>query len=218
MLAPDRLNAAKLRAALSHCTIGREIVVLEETTSTNDVVLQIAKQGAAEGLVVFCEHQTAGRGQRGNVWKSAPGQGLLFSILLRPKVAVQDSALLVDWAVREIGETVATACHDKAIIKPPNDVYIMGRKIAGVLVEMRAQSGAPHLAVVGIGVNANQVPTDFPEELRSHATSLAIVRGGPVDRSALAIDLLKNLDQSYRKNFCGASANAIRTKSAYQQP
>ena len=71
---------------------------------------------------------------------------------------------------------------------------------------------------IGIGVNANQVPTDFPEELRSHATSLAIVRGGPVDRSALAIDLLKNLDQSYRKNFCGASANAIRTKSAYQQP
>ena len=201
MLAADWLSAAKLRAGLGHCTIGRKIIVLDEATSTSDVVLQMANAGAGEGLVVFAEHQTAGRGQRGNVWESAAGKGLLCSILLRPNVAVQDSARLVNWAVKGIACTLESACLCKATIKPPNDVYIDGRKVAGVLVEMRAQPGAQHLAVVGIGVNVNQMPGHFPEELRKRATSLAIVLGGPVDRNILAVILLRNLDQLYREGF-----------------
>jgi BirA family biotin operon repressor/biotin-[acetyl-CoA-carboxylase] ligase len=201
MLAADRLSAAKLRAGLGHCTIGREIIVLDETTSTNDVVLQMANEGAREGLVVFAERQTAGRGQRGNVWESSAGKGLLFSILLRPHVAVHDSTRLVDWAIKGIAWTIESACFCTATIKPPNDIYIDGRKVAGVLVEMRAQPGAPHFAVVGIGVNANQTLNQFPEELRERAISLAIVLGGPIERNTLAIALLRNLDQLYRKDF-----------------
>ena len=199
MLAADRLSGPKLRAGLGHGTIGREIIVLDETTSTNDVALQMANGGAPEGLVVFAEHQTGGRGQRGNIWESAAGKGLLCSILLRPKVALQDSARLVDWAVKGIAWTVESACLRKVTIKSPNDIYIDGRKVAGVLVEMRAQPGAPHLAVAGIGVNVNQTPSHFPEQLRDRATSLAIVLGGPVDRNTLAIALLRSLDHLYRE-------------------
>lgn len=198
MSAADGLSTATLGPGLTHCRIGREIMMLDEVTSTNDVVFQMAKDGAAEGLVVFAEYQTAGRGRRGNVWQSAPGKGLLFSILLRPDVAVQDSQRLVNWAVEGIARTLETACRRKAIIKPPNDVYINERKIAGVLVEMRAQSGAPHIAVVGIGLNVSHTPDDFPDELRDQATSLGIVTGREVDRTALALALLKNLDQLYR--------------------
>jgi BirA family transcriptional regulator, biotin operon repressor / biotin---[acetyl-CoA-carboxylase] ligase len=201
MSAADRLSAAKLRAGLGQRTIGREIIVLDQATSTNDVVLQMANGGAPAGLVVFAEHQTAGRGQRGNVWESQAGKGLLCSLLLRPNVAVQDSARLADWAVKAIAWTAESACLRKATIKLPNDIYIDGRKVAGVLVEMRAQPGAPHLAVVGIGVNVNQTPSHFPDELRDRATSLAIVLGGPVDRNTLAIALLRNLDQLYREGF-----------------
>ena len=201
MLAADRLSAAKLRAGLGHRMIGTEIIVLDETTSTNDVVLQMANGGACEGLIIFAEYQTAGRGQRGNVLESPAGKGLLCSILLRRNVAVQESARLVDWAVKGIAWTVESACLRKATIKPPNDIYIDGRKVAGVLLEMRAQPSAPHLAVVGIGVNVNQTPSDFREELRDRATSLAIVLGGPVDRNTLAIALLRNLDQLYRADF-----------------
>lgn len=175
--------------------------MLDETTSTNDVVLQMANGGAPEGLVVFAEHQTAGRGQRGNLWESPAGKGLLCSILLRPNVAVQDSARLVDWAAKGIARTVENACLCKATTKPPNDIYIDGRKVAGVLVEMRAQPGAPHLAVVGIGVNVNQMPSHFSGELRDRAISLAIVLGGPIERNTLAIALLRNLDQLYREGF-----------------
>ena len=201
MLAVDRLSAATLRAGLADCTIGRDIIVLDETTSTNDVVLQMANEGAPEGLVVFAEHQTAGRGQRGNVWESSAGKGLLCSILLRPSFAAQDSARLVDWAVKGIAWTIESVSLRKVTIKPPNDIYIDGRKIAGVLVEMRAQPGAPHLAVVGIGVNVNQTPDHFSKGLRDRATSLAIVLGGPVDRNAPAITLLKHLDRLYREGF-----------------
>jgi BirA family biotin operon repressor/biotin-[acetyl-CoA-carboxylase] ligase len=114
---------------------------------------------------------------------------------------VEDSAQLVDWAVKGIAWTVESACLCKATIKPPNDIYIDGRKVGGVLVEMRAQPGAAHLAVVGIGVNVNQALSHFPEELRERAISLAIVHGCPIERNTLAIALLRNLDQLFRDGF-----------------
>jgi len=198
MLVADRLNGEKLRAQLGPCTIGREIVVLEETTSTNDVVLQMANGGAPEGIVVFAEHQSAGRGQRGNVWESAPGKGLWFSVLLRPKAAISDPVQLAQRTAQIVATTIQGQFYLSATVKLPNDIYIDDGKVAGVLVEMRAQPKAPHLAVLGIGVNVNQTPHDFSKELRKRATSLAIARRAPIDRSSVAVALLRNLDLFYR--------------------
>jgi len=182
MLVADRLSAQKLRAELGPGTIGRKIIVLEQTTSTNDVVLQMAK------------HQSAGRGQRGNSWESAAGKGLCFSVLLRPKIAISDPVQLAQQTAQIVATTIQSEFHLSATVKLPNDIYIENRKVAGVLVEMRARPKAPHLAVLGIGVNVNQMSHDFSEELRDRATSLAIARRGPVDRSTFAIALLRNLD------------------------
>jgi BirA family transcriptional regulator, biotin operon repressor / biotin---[acetyl-CoA-carboxylase] ligase len=198
MLVADRLNGEKLRAQLGPCTIGREIVVLEGTTSTNDVVLQMANGGAPEGIVVFAEHQSAGRGQRGNVWESAPGKGLWFSVLLRPKAAISDPVQLAQRTAQIVATTIQGQFYLSATVKLPNDIYIDGGKVAGVLVEMRAQAKGPHLAVLGIGVNVNQMSHDFSEELRKRATSLAIARRGPIDRASFAVALLRNLDRRYR--------------------
>src|SRR2546422_3480236 len=90
----DDLNAENLRAALRDPYIGNRIVVVQETTSTNDLVWQMAQEKVADGLVAFAERQTAGRGQRGNRWESAPHHGLWFSILLRPKIGPAQSARL----------------------------------------------------------------------------------------------------------------------------
>ena len=198
MLVADRLSSEKLRAELGQCTIGREIIVLEETTSTNDVVLQMANGGAPEGLVVFAEHQSAGRGQRGNIWESAAGKGLWLSVLLRPKVAISHPVKLAQRTAEIVATTIQGQFYLSATVKLPNDIYIDNRKVAGVLVEMRAQLKAPHLAVLGIGVNVNQMPHDFSEELRGRATSLARARRGPIDRSSFAVALLRNLDLLYR--------------------
>src|SRR5438309_4158949 len=200
----SRLEAEALRRALGECTIGREIVVLEETTSTNDAVLQMATPNSKEGLVLFAEHQTAGRGQRDNRWESAAGKGLWFSILLQPKIQINNSGRLTIWAIETISDSIQTEFSLAPRIKLPNDVQVRGRKVAGVLVEMRAQEKAPHLAIVGIGINVNQSPEDFPPELQSKAISLAMALRRPIDPQKFAVALLLNLDLTYRERFASA--------------
>ncbi|MDP9253579.1 MAG: biotin--[acetyl-CoA-carboxylase] ligase [Verrucomicrobiota bacterium] len=197
----DDLNAENLRAALRDPYIGNRIVVVQETTSTNDLVWQMAQEKVADGLVAFAERQTAGRGQRGNRWESEPHHGLWFSILLRPKIGPAESARLSTWAAQTVATTVQEQLRIKARVKPPNDVYVKERKIAGVLVEMRVEKDGAYLAIAGIGVNVNQNIEDFSEELRTSAGSLAIATGQRVDRREFAVALLRNLDRSYRELF-----------------
>jgi BirA family transcriptional regulator, biotin operon repressor / biotin---[acetyl-CoA-carboxylase] ligase len=196
---PHQLVAEELQAAIGSSVIAREIIVLEQTTSTNDAILQFAKANPKKGLVVFAEHQTAGRGQRGNRWESAAGKGLWFSILLRPEIDLASSPRLTAWAAEAISFAIQNEFSLTPTIKLPNDVQINGRKVAGVLVEMRAQEKAAHLAIVGIGVNVNQ--PDFPEKLQDKATSLAMALGRQVDRQSFAIALLRELDRTYRQKF-----------------
>ena len=197
----SRLEADALRRALGECTIGREIIALEETTSTNDAVLQMATPNTREGLVLFAEHQTAGRGQRNNRWESAAHKGLWFSILLRPMIDISKSARLIAWAAEIVAKTILQELALAATIKLPNDVCVEGKKVAGVLVEMRAQEKAPHLAIAGIGINVNQTLEDFSEALRPSAVSLAMVLDRHVNRQEFAVALLRNLDRTYREIF-----------------
>jgi BirA family transcriptional regulator, biotin operon repressor / biotin---[acetyl-CoA-carboxylase] ligase len=222
----DRLIADQLQAVLPGAVIGREIIVLEQTGSTNDAILQVAfSQGASvsslpavapakegppsladEGLVLFAEHQTAGRGQRGNRWESTAGKGLWFSILLRPEIQLSDSGRLTIWAIETISDVIRIELGLEPAIKLPNDVQLSGHKVAGVLVEMRAQNKTPHLAVVGIGINVNQYRDDFPAELQGRAISLAMALGRQVDRQNFAVALLRHLDLAYREKFLKAVA------------
>ena len=210
----DRLTADQLKAKTPGAIIGREIIVLGETSSTNDAILQVASpQRAAvssppsfvdEGLVVFAEHQTDGRGQRANRWESAPGKGLWFSILLRPEIPLSDSGRLTIWAIEAISDAIRTEFGLEPAIKLPNDVQLYGHKVAGVLVEMRARDKAPHLAVVGIGINMNQCRDDFPAQLQDRAISLSMALGRQVDRQNFVVALLRNLDLTYREKFLKA--------------
>src|SRR6266550_2644602 len=206
----DQLIADQLKSELPDVVIGREIIVLQQTSSTNDAILQvISPQEAAvsvpasvtEGLVVFSEHQTAGRGQRGNRWESAAGKGLWFSILLRPEIQLGDSGRLTIWAIEAIADVIRIEFGLEPAIKLPNDVQLNGHKVAGVLVEMRAQNNAPHLAVVGIGINVNQCRDDFPAGLQDRAISLAMALGRQIERQNFAVALLRNLDLTYREKF-----------------
>jgi BirA family biotin operon repressor/biotin-[acetyl-CoA-carboxylase] ligase len=193
----NQLSADALRKELGQVMIGREIVVVAETTSTNDLLLKMTSPTTPAGQVVFAEHQTAGRGQRGNRWESAPYKGLWFSILLRPKIEIDQSARLTAWASQTVAATIKSQFSIAAKIKAPNDVLIDGKKVAGVLVEMRAQKNAPHFAIAGIGINVNHSAKDFPEELRTRATSLAMALHRQIDRHEFAVTLLRNLDRTY---------------------
>lgn len=195
------LSAAHLEKALAGNLIGRRVIVLEQVTSTNDVVLQMARDGAREGLVIFAEEQTAGRGQRGNRWESAPHQGLWFSILVHPNLSPAESIRLTTWAAQSVATTIKREFFLPAMVKPPNDVYIEERKVAGVLIEMRARPGLSHLAIAGIGINLSQAAADFPAPLQATAISLGTALGRAIDREAFAVALLRDLDQAYRAAF-----------------
>src|SRR6266480_1020615 len=197
----DRLIADELQAHCRCATIGGNIIVLEQTDSTNDAILQVGSPNSNEGLVLFAEHQTEGRGQRGNRWESAAGKGLWFSMLLRPNIKLNDSARVTSWAIETISDVIKREFSLEPAIKLPNDIQLCGRKVAGVLVEMRAQQKAPHLAIVGIGINVNQSLQDFPSELQSGAISLAMALHRPVNRRELAIAVLRNLDRTYFERF-----------------
>ncbi|HEY2838705.1 MAG TPA: biotin--[acetyl-CoA-carboxylase] ligase [Pirellulales bacterium] len=196
------LDPRKLEVELrGNRLIGRRIIVLPSVTSTNDTVFEMAKDGAEEGLVVFAEEQTAGRGQRGQRWESATGKGLWFSMLLFPDLCPAESPRLTDWAAHSVANCINQQLGLGATVKPPNDVYIAARKVAGILVEMRARPGQPHLAVSGIGLNVNQDESEFPPALRDKAGSLATAASRAIDRQSLACALLWRLDQDYAAAF-----------------
>ena len=201
MTTSDALSADKLRADVDPAIVGREIVVVDEATSTNDSVLERTSPSTPEGLVVFAERQTAGRGQRSNFWESADRKGLWFSFLLRPKIDIRNSPHLAEWAAHTVAGTISKEFGLAATVKLPNDVIVAGKKIAGALVEMRAQRNAPHIAIIGIGVNVNHQPEDFSEELRPRAISLAMALDREIDRHQFAVALLRNLDRTYGDAF-----------------
>jgi len=192
----DRLLAADLSASLGDCVVGRRIIVLQSTGSTNDFLRQMLTPELPEGFVVFAEEQTAGRGQRGNRWASASHLGLWFSILLRPQLPLAESARLTNWAAQAVAATIRRETGLEPVIKPPNDIYLGARKVAGVLVETKAGRGQEFSAIAGIGVNLNQAPGDFPAELQERAGSLAMALGSKIERAPFAVALLRELERT----------------------
>src|SRR5207249_5160944 len=125
----DQLIAGELQAHFACAIIGWQIIVLEQTGSTNDAILRVATPSSKEGLVLFAEHQTAGRGQRGNRWESVAAKGLWFSILLLPRIDINNSPRLTAWAAEAISDVIRNEFFLKTTIKLPNDVQIDGRKV-----------------------------------------------------------------------------------------
>jgi len=195
---PNRLTADDIKARLKTKLIGSEILVFEETASTNDVVEHLAKSGAREGLVVFAESQTRGRGRRGRTWTSPRGKGLWFSVLLRPTLPPSAASRITVAASVAVARAIRQNCGVDARIKWPNDVTVNGKKLAGILTELRAEADEILLAILGIGVDVNCQREDFPSELESVATSVELEAESAQDRVALAAQVLAALDECYR--------------------
>ncbi|HEY3863441.1 MAG TPA: biotin--[acetyl-CoA-carboxylase] ligase [Verrucomicrobiae bacterium] len=200
LAAPDALHADDLQARLGITrVVGREIHVFQETTSTNDVAARLARGGAEEGAVVFAESQTKGRGRLGREWLSPAGKGLWFTVLLRPNKSPQETTQLTVAAATALARAVKHQTGLAPEIKWPNDILIRGRKIAGILTEMRAELDRVQDVLLGIGIDVNLDADDFPPALRGIATSLKIQSGQKVNRSELAVEILRELDRDYHE-------------------
>jgi BirA family biotin operon repressor/biotin-[acetyl-CoA-carboxylase] ligase len=191
-------NAETLRARLAGRRIGRRFHFLPEVDSTNRLTLQLAQEGAPEGTVVLADRQTEGRGRLHRVWQSPPGCNLYVSFLLRPAIAAVDAARITLMAGVAVAEAISFFCETGVGLKWPNDVRIRGRKVSGILTEMRMTGDAVDTVVVGIGVNVNMARADFDPEYREAATSLREETGQLCVREDAAFLLCEKLEQWYQ--------------------
>jgi BirA family biotin operon repressor/biotin-[acetyl-CoA-carboxylase] ligase len=202
--APDVLHADDLIARLGKTkVIGRDIHVFEQTTSTNDVIEKLARDGVKEGAVVFAESQTKGRGRLGRKWLSPERKGLWFSVLLRPDLRPQETTQLTVASATALRRAIQSETGLRAEIKWPNDIFIGGKKVAGILTELSAELDKVRHVILGIGVDVNQGASEFPPELRKLATSLKIESGRMISRAELATAILRELDSDYARICSG---------------
>jgi BirA family transcriptional regulator, biotin operon repressor / biotin---[acetyl-CoA-carboxylase] ligase len=206
----EDLHVESLAALLHTARFGRSLEIRERTDSTNDDARAAASAGCADGHVVLADAQTRGRGSRGRSWDSPPGTDLYLSIVARldvPLASIAPLTLAVGLAVAECVEQLLTATGPgpgagaRADIKWPNDVWVRGRKIAGILVE-GASLGQTNLPlVIGIGLNVNR--QQFPEGLDTPATSLRLELGSDVPRGAALALLLTRVEAAVDRFAAG---------------
>ena len=202
----DKLDPDKIKVNLKTRRIGKRILVYSSTSSTNDIAAEYAKNKKNDGLVVFAEEQTEGRGRAGTKWHSEPADSILCSIVLtdcklNPELLSLTCAVAVADGLGKIGGT-------EVKIKWPNDIILNGKKVAGILLEstprfrggdnvIPAKAGIDNdgnTYIIGIGINCHQSKDSFTEELQPIATSIDIESHATVDRISLSKRLLTSVD------------------------
>ena len=201
---PDKLLAGELKPSLETQIIGKSIIHYEEVTSTADAARELAESGAPEGAVVVAESQTAGRGRLGRKWLTTPGTSIALSVVLYPPLPPAQAPLLSLAAGLAVATAVMATTGKEAGLKWPNDIYLGGRKVGGVLMEMAAELDRVKWVTAGIGLNVSSDSSGT--ELKDSATSLAAETGSEVSRLNAAAALLSEFDRLYGLVLAGEMA------------
>ena len=194
------LDPDKIKANLKTKRIGGKILVYDSTSSTNDIAAEYAKNRQNDGLVIFTEEQTAGRGRAGNKWLSGRAQSILCSIVLTENKL--NAELLSLTCAVAVAEAIGRTGRGLAKIKWPNDIMLNGKKVAGILLESRSLpiskseigNRKSKIYVAGIGINCHQKKESFTDELQQIATSIDAESHSISDRVLLAKRLLSSMD------------------------
>lgn len=198
ILSPDTVRPVEWLHDLSSQIIGLNTHYVRATSSTNDLAKEIAKQGAPDGTVVLAEEQTAGRGRLGRSWQCPARTGLCFSVVLQPKVSPMEVTQLTMMSAVAVAKVLEGALGVPARVKWPNDIYINGLKVCGILAEMLAESDRVKFIVLGIGINVNQSKDDLGQ-LEDLATSLRLQKGSIISRVEILKKILEEMDYLYIK-------------------
>jgi BirA family biotin operon repressor/biotin-[acetyl-CoA-carboxylase] ligase len=191
------MNVDRLQEGLRTKQFGKRIIFLREANSTNDYAKELASYGAEGGAIVIAESQIAGRGRLGREWISPKG-GLYLSIILRPKISVNEAVKLVFVASLAVANVLRAVYRLKVETKWPNDVLINGKKVCGILAETNTTGEKVNYTVIGVGVNANFAVKDaLPKELVKTSTSLEDETGRKIRFEELFQALIERLESLY---------------------
>jgi len=192
---PDRLDMAYLEFD-EKWIIGKEYLFLEEIDSTNSYAKKIAPQ-RQDGTVVLSENQTKGKGRLGRDWKSSYGTGIWMSLILKPDIIPKDAVLLTQVAAAAVVKGINEVLDCGVRIKWPNDIVLGNKKVCGILTELSGEIESINYIVIGIGINVNQNPEDFPQEIEDKATSLKKFTGADISRKAIIKAIMKYMNNYY---------------------
>lgn len=194
---PDKMLPAEIIYKLKTKWLGRQVKYEESVTSTNEMGKTLANAGCANGVVCVAEEQFGGKGRLSRGWFSPAGEGLWFSVVLKPPFMPDEAPKCTLLAAVAVVRTINEYAGVKAVIKWPNDILLEGKKLVGILTEMSAEFGHINYIVIGIGINVCVPKSKVPEELRESAISLADVSKEKVNRVELLAAVLKNLEELY---------------------
>lgn len=198
LLPPDqRLDIDLVRSLLTTTGFGQTLHYLVQTTSTMDDARRLAEEGAPHGTVVVADEQTAGRGTKGRIWVSPPGESIHTTLIVRPSIGELKrlsiiSPVATTDAVRETTSLQPT-------IKWPNDIQMKHRKMGGILIEADWSEGQPSYALIGIGLNVNFDPAPWATQIDRPATSLMIELGERRQREPVFAALINAFERRYQQ-------------------
>lgn len=190
---PDKLIEREIQYGLNTKVFGRKIYCFDTLESTMAEAFRFAVAGEEEGAVICAEAQTKGKGRMGRNWNSPRGKGVYFSIILRPSRSINEIVPLTLLSAVAVCEAIEKQTGLAPKIKWPNDIFVSGRKVSGILTELSAEMDRVKFLIVGIGVNINTAASHIP----GTATSLKLELKQPVDRLEFLKELLRTMEGRY---------------------
>jgi len=205
-----KMDIARIKKKINTRIVGEELIYYESVESTNRLLFELADKGLEDGTVLISDMQTGGKGRLGRNWFSPGGVNLYLSVLLRPEVSPENSAVFTFIASLALVKTL-DELDIRSQIKWPNDLLINNKKVAGVLTEMKNNGDKLNFIIIGIGLNINLSEKSINENLTdisNYVTSLSIEKNSSLDREKIASDLISYIDHYYLK-FNAEGINSI---------
>lgn len=193
----DRLDYDNVKGFLNTKYMGRNIAYFDKITSTNDIAKKLGDEGEKEGLIVISEEQTKGRGRMGRKWSTHKGDAIAMTLLLRPNIPPKDAPSITPLLALSIVEGIKDLTGIECGIKWPNDVVLDGKKLSGILTEMKLSGAKINYIAAGIGININQ--SAFEDEIADIATSLKRFSGLDFNRARILGEILNSLEKNYEE-------------------
>ncbi len=192
----DKLLPKEIERLLLNNSIAKEIIYFNSIDSTNNYAKKEANK-LEHGTIILAEQQIAGRGRRGREWLSPRGTGIWMSLVLKPDIPPREGIKMTQIAAAAVCESIRNLTGLDALIKWPNDLVINNKKVCGILTEMAGELNEINYIVVGIGINVNM--KNFPDEIKTIATSLFIESDKKIDRKDLVVNILKKFEELYKQ-------------------
>jgi BirA family biotin operon repressor/biotin-[acetyl-CoA-carboxylase] ligase len=196
---PDSISAEQITSGLVTKQIGHHIHSYDTVETTQRLAHEAAVLGAEEGTIIIADQQKGGKGRMGRPWHSPKGTGVWMSLIIRPNLSLAKAPQLTLLTAVAMSKAIEMLLSNvKVQIKWPNDLFVNGKKVCGILTELSAEENRVDYLVIGTGVNVNHVLTDFPEELQQVATSLRIESGTVLQRAELVQAFCRSFEREYQ--------------------